>query len=254
MAYLYSKPSSVDDAKYARDIPLGTKRRAMSGDLEGGKIQVEGTIFDRSGIALHEDKSSSLPTPVTATFPSTRPKSRSSPNPSPEPSKVPALSVRRTKFKPKEIFFIPIWIILGLSVIIYNNYIWHTLKFKSALFLLTWQFLFASIGTRILARTTHVFDGAKATDLTTSHFIIWIIFTTTLSVISLTWSHLNYTELSAGYIQILEVCRAWTSIRVLPAIVDMPLGIESTNRPLFLFCNEDRKESFSQDFHNSLNN
>src|ERR1700678_1129031 len=51
---------------------------------------------------------------------------------------------------------IPIWIVLSSSVIMYNNYLYNTRKFKFPVFLVTCHLGFATAGTRILQRTTNL--------------------------------------------------------------------------------------------------
>ena len=54
-----------------------------------------------------------------------------------------------------------LWIALSSSVILQNAYILNTLQFKFPIFLTTFHLVYATIGVRILARTTHLLDGLK---------------------------------------------------------------------------------------------
>lgn len=67
---------------------------------------------------LLEEEDTALPTPVQATAPKSKPK-------------LSAAAI------------IPVWIVLSLSVIIYNNYLYNTLNFKFPVWLVTWHLTFA---------------------------------------------------------------------------------------------------------------
>lgn len=65
---------------------------------------------------------------------------------SPLPSPVSAAIPRPQKTKLSAATIIPIWIVLSSAVIIYNNYLYNTLKFKYPVFLVTWHLAFAVSG------------------------------------------------------------------------------------------------------------
>jgi hypothetical protein len=204
-----SVPSSVDDTKSGRDIPLVTKRRGMSGHLEEGNTPEQDIIFEKESLSPHEDKSLSLPTPVTATFSVLPHKSQlSSPKSSHKLGNFLNISIGEVKLKPTATLLIPIWVILSWSVIIYNNYIWHTLKFKFPIFLISWQLIFTSIGTRVLARTTRLLDGTKTTGWTGDLGVNWILPITALYGVGSIYTNLAYTEFPSGYIHAFQVRRA----------------------------------------------
>ena len=58
----------------------------------------------------------------------------------PQPVSTPAKSGR---LQVSAAMIIPIWIILSSTVIIYNNYVYNTLKFQFPVFLVTWHLIFA---------------------------------------------------------------------------------------------------------------
>jgi hypothetical protein len=204
-----SVPSSVGDTQSGGDIPLVTKRRGMSGHLEEGNKSLQGTIFEKEALSPHEYKSLSLPTPATATVSVLSPKSQlSSPGSSHKLGRFSNISIEEVKLKPTVALLVPIWIILSWSVIIYNNYIWHTLEFKFPIFLVSWQLIFTSIGTRVLARTTRLLDGTKTTGWTGDMAVNWILPITALYGVGSIYTNLTYTEVPSGYIHIFQVRRA----------------------------------------------
>ncbi|KAF8524365.1 TPT-domain-containing protein [Hysterangium stoloniferum] len=110
---------------------------------------------------------------------------------------------------------IPIWIFLSSSVITYNNYIYNTLHFKYPVFLVTWHLLFASLGTRVLKRTTKLVDGADggAGSLVTKE--VWIRKILPVGALfsgSLVLSNTAYLYLSVAFIQMLK---AFTPVAIL---------------------------------------
>lgn len=119
------------------------------------------------------------------------------------PSPVSA-PVARPKAKLSAAAIIPIWIVLSSSVIIYNNYLYNTLEFRFPVFLVTWHLTFAAIGTRVLARTTHLLDGAKDVHMTRDMFVRSILPIGLLFSASLITSNTAYLYLSVAYIQMLK--------------------------------------------------
>lgn len=100
---------------------------------------------------------------------------------------------------------IPVWIVLSSSVIIYNNYMYNTLKFEYPVFLVTFHLGFAAIGTRVLQRTTHLLDGVKDVHMSRDMFIRSILPIGVLFSGSLILSNTAYLYLSVSYIQMLKV-------------------------------------------------
>jgi hypothetical protein len=206
MSEPYSVPSSLVDAKCGDEIRLVTKGQTISGESKGENSLKHDIILEKEVMSSHEDQSLRLPTPVIASFSSTPPKPLSGISASIHKiSKAKFISIRGTKIRLEPALYISIWIILGWSIIIYNDYIWYTLEFKYPMFLFAWQLTFTSIGTHALARTTHLLDGAKTTKLTEEIFGQWIFPITLLFTVAAHYSSLNYTIFSARYIQTLEV-------------------------------------------------
>jgi hypothetical protein len=156
------------------------------------------------------NRSLSLPNPATA---SRIPKAPgSTPNQSLQPSKLPSITIGGTKLQPTAAIIIPIWIVLSSGVIIYNNYIYNTLNFRYPVFLVSWHLVFASIGTRVLARTTHLLDDAKETHISKDVYIHSILPIAVLFCGSLILSNKAYLYLSVSFIQMLKVCREITRL------------------------------------------
>ncbi|KAI0676376.1 TPT-domain-containing protein [Trametes maxima] len=107
---------------------------------------------------------------------------------------------------------IPVWIVLSSAVIIYNNYLYNTLQFRFPVFLVTWHLTFAAIGTRVLARTTHLVDGAKDVNMSKDMFLRSILPIGLLFSGSLILSNTAYLYLSVAYIQMLK---AFTPVAIL---------------------------------------
>jgi hypothetical protein len=106
---------------------------------------------------------------------------------------------------------IPIWIVLSSSVITYNNWVYNTLGFKFPVFLVTWHLLFATIGTRVLQRTTHLLDGVQDVNMTKDLFLKSILPIGVLFSGSLVLSNTAYLYLSVSFIQMLKACISPTS-------------------------------------------
>ena len=128
---------------------------------------------------------------------------------------------------------IPIWILLSSAVIIYNNYLYNTLAFPYPVFTVTWHLFFATIGTRILQRTTHLLDGAKDLKMDATMFIRRILPIGLLFSGSLILSNTAYLYLSVSYIQMLKVHPAPVSFRA-QALIMMALGIYPSLNPPYL--------------------
>lgn len=100
---------------------------------------------------------------------------------------------------------IPIWIVLSSSVITYNNWLYNTVGFKYPVFLVTWHLVFATIGTRVLQRTTRLMDGLKDVNMTKELFLKSILPIGVLFSGSLVLSNTAYLYLSVSFIQMLKV-------------------------------------------------
>ncbi|EPS95675.1 hypothetical protein FOMPIDRAFT_1025711 [Fomitopsis schrenkii] len=148
----------------------------------------------------------------------------------PLPSPVTA-QVARSANKPRlsAAAIIPIWIVLSSAVIIYNNYVYNTLQFRFPVFLVTWHLTFAAIGTRILARTTHLLDGAKDVHVSKELFIRSILPIGLLFSASLILSNTAYLYLSVAYIQMLK---AFVPVAIL--LISWTFRIAEPNKKLAL--------------------
>ncbi|KAF8587198.1 TPT-domain-containing protein [Ramaria rubella] len=124
---------------------------------------------------------------------------------------------------------IPIWIILSSSVITYNNWLYNTAGFKYPVFLVTWHLLFATIGTRILQRTTHLLDGVKDVNMTKDLFLKSILPIGLLFSGSLVLSNTAYLYLSVSFIQMLK---AFTPVAIL--LISFVSRIQEPSRRLAL--------------------
>ncbi len=58
------------------------------------------------------------------------------------PSPVSAIP-SKPKAKLSAAMIIPVWMIISASVILYNNYVFNTIKFKFPVFIVTWHLIFA---------------------------------------------------------------------------------------------------------------
>ncbi|GJJ11136.1 hypothetical protein Clacol_005367 [Clathrus columnatus] len=149
----------------------------------------------------------------------------------PLPPPVTSNSNNNNKTRLSATVIIPIWIVLSSSVITYNNYVYNTLLFKYPVFLVTWHLVFASIGTRILKRTTRLLDGANDT----SHLItkdVWlkkIIPVGALFTGSLILSNTAYLYLSVAFIQMLK---AFTPVAIL--LISFTFRIQDPSKRLFM--------------------
>jgi hypothetical protein len=137
--------------------------------------------------------------------PSIEPELKSEGSQSPLPTPVSATQPK-PKYKASAATIIPIWIALSSAVIIYNNYVYNTLKFEYPVFLVTWHLTFAAIGTRVLQRTTNLLDGAKDVHMSKVMFLKSILPIGLLFSGSLILSNTAYLYLSVSYIQMLKVC------------------------------------------------
>ncbi|GAA95225.1 uncharacterized protein L969DRAFT_15297 [Mixia osmundae IAM 14324] len=127
---------------------------------------------------------------------------------------------------------IAIWISLSSSVILYNKAILdkQRLNFPYPIFLTTFHLTFATIGTRILLKTTHLLDGLANVNMTWDRWIKSILPIGALFSASLIFSNMAYLTLSVSFIQMLK---AFTAVAVLGMSILM--GLETfTQRTFFL--------------------
>ncbi|ORY69271.1 triose-phosphate transporter family-domain-containing protein [Leucosporidium creatinivorum] len=126
-------------------------------------------------------------------------------------------------------YIIMVWIALSSSVILQNAYILNKLGFKFPIFLTTFHLVYATIGVRILARTTHLLDGLKDAQMTWDRYIRNIVPIGALFSASLVFSNLAYITLSVSFIQMLK---AFTSVAVLG--MSVLAGLEKMNPRTFI--------------------
>lgn len=131
------------------------------------------------------------------------------------------------KYKLTAGVIIPIWIVLSMTVILYNNYIYNTIKFKYPVFLVTWHLLFAAIGTRVLQRTTNLLDGVKDVNMSKDTFLRSILPIGLLFSGSLILSNTAYLYLSVSFIQMLK---AFTPVSIL--LIQFAFRLQEPNRKL----------------------
>ncbi|KNZ62735.1 hypothetical protein VP01_1228g5 [Puccinia sorghi] len=124
---------------------------------------------------------------------------------------------------------ISIWITLSSSVIIYNKYILSDLHFGYPISLTTWHLTFATIGTRILAKTSHLLDGLSQITMTWHRWFRSILPIGALFSASLIFSNMAYLTLSVSFIQMLK---AFTSVAVLA--ISIVMGLEKANKRTML--------------------
>ncbi|EJD40218.1 TPT-domain-containing protein [Auricularia subglabra TFB-10046 SS5] len=123
---------------------------------------------------------------------------------------------------------IPIWMALSTSVILYNNYVFNTLKFQFPVFLVTWHLLFSALGTRLLQRTTKLLDGTKEINMTRDMFLRSILPIGVLFSGSLILSNMAYLHLSVPFIQMLK---AFNPVAIL--LISWTARIQDPNKKLF---------------------
>ncbi|KAG1716829.1 hypothetical protein ID866_351 [Astraeus odoratus] len=133
----------------------------------------------------------------------------------------------KTKFTAAAI--IPVWIVLSSAVIIYNNHLYNDLQFRYPVFLVTWHLTFATIGTRVLQRTTNLLDGVKDVHMTQHMFLRSILPIGLLFSGSLILSNTAYLYLSVAYIQMLK---AFTPVAIL--LISWASRIQEPNRKLMV--------------------
>ncbi|KAF8306099.1 TPT-domain-containing protein [Clavulina sp. PMI_390] len=141
----------------------------------------------------------------------------------------PATSARTPPQKPKlsAAMIIPIWMALSATVILYNNYLYNTLDFPYPVFTVTWHLIFASIGTRVLQRTTNLLDGTKDVNITKDVFLRSILPIGFLFSGSLILGNKAYLYLSVPFIQMLK---AFVPVAIL--LVSFAARIQDPNKRL----------------------
>ncbi|GAA5892729.1 hypothetical protein JCM6882_000567 [Rhodosporidiobolus microsporus] len=116
---------------------------------------------------------------------------------------------------------IVIWIILSSSVILFNAQIF----FPYPIFLTTTHLMYATIGTRLMRRFTHLIDGVDNIEMSWQRWYQNIVPIGALFSASLIFSNLAYLTLYVSFIQMLK---AFTSVAVLGMSVVM--GLDQFNQ------------------------
>ncbi|GAA5857074.1 hypothetical protein JCM8547_007945 [Rhodosporidiobolus lusitaniae] len=109
-------------------------------------------------------------------------------------------------------YIIGIWIALSSSVILQNAYILRTLKFNYPIALTTWHLIYATVGTRLLVRFTHLLDDLSSVQMGWDRWLRNIVPIGALFSGSLIFNNFAYLTLSVSFIQMLK---AFTSVAVL---------------------------------------
>lgn len=81
------------------------------------------------------------------------------------------------------------------------SYILRDLEFHYPVFLTTFHLVYATIGVRLLAKTTHLLDGLKDAQMTWDRYMRNIVPIGALFSASLVFSNLAYITLSVSFIQ-----------------------------------------------------
>ncbi|GAA5898622.1 hypothetical protein JCM5296_005943 [Sporobolomyces johnsonii] len=109
-------------------------------------------------------------------------------------------------------YIIMVWIALSSSVILQNAWILRTLEFNYPIFLTTFHLVYATIGTRLLLRFTHLLDDLQNVQMSWDRWFKNIVPIGALFSGSLIFSNFAYLTLSVSFIQMLK---AFTSVAVL---------------------------------------
>lgn len=86
------------------------------------------------------------------------------------------------------------------------------LNFPYPVFLTTFHMAFSTVGTRVLARYTHLLDGLSSVEMTTERWYRNILPIGALFSASLVTSNMAYLTLSVSFIQMLKVGSLWKEL------------------------------------------
>ncbi|GAA6046599.1 hypothetical protein JCM3770_006231 [Rhodotorula araucariae] len=109
-------------------------------------------------------------------------------------------------------YIIMVWIALSSSVILQNAYILRTMQFNYPIALTTWHLVYATVGTRLLRRFTHMLDDVQNVQMSWDRWLKNIVPIGALFSGSLIFNNFAYLTLSVSFIQMLK---AFTSVAVL---------------------------------------
>ncbi|GAA5992070.1 hypothetical protein JCM10908_000726 [Rhodotorula pacifica] len=118
-------------------------------------------------------------------------------------------------------YIIAVWIGLSSALILQNAYVLRTLQFNYPIFLTTWHLVYATIGTRLLLRFTHLLDDLQNVQMSWDRWFKNIVPIGALFSGSLIFSNFAYLTLSVSFIQMLK---AFTSVAVL--VMSVAFGLE----------------------------
>lgn len=122
-------------------------------------------------------------------------------------------------------FYITVWIALSGTLILFNKWILHTGGVHYPMLLTTWHLVFATVATRILAKTSTLLDGRHAIDMTWPLYFKTIVPIGVFFSLSLVTANEAYLYLSVAFIQMLK---ALTPVVVL--IIGALIGETKTGR------------------------
>ncbi|GAA5865524.1 hypothetical protein JCM1840_001429 [Sporobolomyces johnsonii] len=197
-----SKPNDTNDIELDEADRLLAEEEARTAGLTGAGAELGSAGRDDTLEDL--EATESLPAPVSANT---------------------ASAVKRIHPAP----IIAIWIFLSSSVILFNAWILGDdegdLNFRYPIFLTTTHLVYASIGTRVMRRFTHLCDGVDNVEMSWHRWYTNIVPIGALFSASLIFSNIAYLTLSVSFIQMLK---AFTSVAVLGMSVMM--GLEQFNK------------------------
>ncbi|PWN52979.1 TPT-domain-containing protein [Violaceomyces palustris] len=142
---------------------------------------------------------------------------------------LPGGGAQREKKKIHPAVIIALWIALSSSVIVYNKYLLSNLEYPFPVFLTTFHMAFATVGTRALARFTHLLDGLADVEMTNERWYRNILPIGALFSGSLVFSNMAYLTLSVSFIQMLK---AFTPVAVL--LISFAFGLKQLSGMLTL--------------------
>ncbi|GAA5972275.1 hypothetical protein JCM11641_002386 [Rhodosporidiobolus odoratus] len=109
-------------------------------------------------------------------------------------------------------YIIVTWICISGALILQNSYILRTLKFNYPIFLTTWHLVYATIGSRLLLRYTHLLDDLHNVPMSWDRWMKNIVPIGALFSGSLICNNFAYLTLSVSFLQMIK---AFTSVAVL---------------------------------------
>ncbi|SNX85040.1 related to triose phosphate/3-phosphoglycerate/phosphate translocator [Melanopsichium pennsylvanicum] len=142
---------------------------------------------------------------------------------------LPGGGAKQDKKKVHPAVIIVLWIALSSSVIVYNKFVLdpNQLNFPFPVFLTTFHMAFATVGTRLLARYTHLLDGLANVEMTNERWIKNILPIGALFSCSLIFSNMAYLTLGVSFIQMLK---AFTPVAVL--LISFAFGLKQLSGTL----------------------